>query len=152
MACSTHANAHQFDKRRRRPYARDEVSVNRMLGAGAIAGLILAGCDTGVPTDLESPMEVGPTPPPVQSGPFLPAVVEFDFSVNEQCHEFSDCQLLEPFIRSGKPVFNAEYLPLYVNDAAERQGLARTAEVAASAPWCCRSSSMTRSASVAIKK
>jgi len=30
---------------------------------------------------------------------------------------------LEPFIRSGKPVFNAEYLPLYVNDAAERQRL-----------------------------
>jgi len=50
-------------------------------------------------------------------------VADFDFSLNEQCHEFSECQLLEPSIRAGKPVFNAEYLPLYVNDAAERQRL-----------------------------
>ena len=38
------------------------------------------------------------------------ALVEyFDFSVNEQCHEFDECDALSPFLRSGKPIFNAEY-------------------------------------------
>jgi hypothetical protein len=33
----------------------------------------------------------------------------FDFAVNEQCHEYNECQLLTPFIKANKPVFNAEY-------------------------------------------
>lgn len=33
----------------------------------------------------------------------------FDFSVNEQCQEFDECEMLLPFIKAGKPVFNAEY-------------------------------------------
>lgn len=33
----------------------------------------------------------------------------YDFSVNEQCFQYDECQLLMPFIRAGKPVLNAEY-------------------------------------------
>lgn len=40
-------------------------------------------------------------------------VNSFDFVVNEQCHEFSECQKLTDFISLGKPVFNAEYLQSY---------------------------------------
>ena len=47
----------------------------------------------------------------------------YDFSVNEQCHEYNECDLLTPFITNGKPVFNAEYASRYVNDAATRQAL-----------------------------
>jgi hypothetical protein len=34
-----------------------------------------------------------------------------DGTVNEQCHEFDECDALAPFIDAGKPVFNAEYWP-----------------------------------------
>ncbi len=37
----------------------------------------------------------------------------FDFSVNEQCHEYDECELLKPFIEADKPVFNAEYKKKY---------------------------------------
>lgn len=50
-------------------------------------------------------------------------LVYFDFSVNEQCHEYNECDLLEPFIAAGKPVFNAEYKNSYVNDEQARQRL-----------------------------
>ncbi|MCW2527545.1 MAG: putative endo alpha,4 polygalactosaminidase [Pseudonocardiales bacterium] len=36
-------------------------------------------------------------------------VSDFDFSVNEQCAEYSECEMLLPFIAAGKPVFHAEY-------------------------------------------
>jgi hypothetical protein len=41
----------------------------------------------------------------------------FDFAVNEQCHEFKECDRLRPFIAAAKPIFNAEYLQEYVVDA-----------------------------------
>lgn len=47
-------------------------------------------------------------------------VAYFDFSVNEQCHEFSECESLTPFIDAGKPVFNAEYKGAYVTSSAAR--------------------------------
>ncbi len=37
----------------------------------------------------------------------------FDFSVNEQCHEYNECKTLKPFIDANKPVFNAEYNKKY---------------------------------------
>lgn len=40
----------------------------------------------------------------------------FDFSVNEQCHEFDECDTLLPFIGKGKPVWNAEYKQAFVDD------------------------------------
>jgi len=51
----------------------------------------------------------------------------FDLAVNEQCHEYDECDALAPFIAAGKPVFNAEYDHAYVNDAAARQALCNAA-------------------------
>jgi hypothetical protein len=36
-------------------------------------------------------------------------VTHFDWALNEQCFFYRECQLLEPFILAGKPVFNIEY-------------------------------------------
>ncbi len=36
-------------------------------------------------------------------------VKDFDFAINEQCHEFDECGGYKAFIEAGKPVFNAEY-------------------------------------------
>jgi endo-alpha-1,4-polygalactosaminidase (GH114 family) len=33
----------------------------------------------------------------------------FDFSLNEECHQYGECDQLQPFLDAGKPVFNAEY-------------------------------------------
>lgn len=32
-----------------------------------------------------------------------------DFSVNEQCVQYSECDTFRPFIEAGKPVFHIEY-------------------------------------------
>jgi len=40
----------------------------------------------------------------------------FDFSVNEECHEFHECQALSPFIEQNKAVLNAEYSSEYVRN------------------------------------
>lgn len=58
---------------------------------------------------------------------------DFDFAVNEQCHEFSqggvsECGVYIAFTKLGKPVFNAEYETDYVSNA----GGARDALCAAS--------------------
>lgn len=54
----------------------------------------------------------------------IPELVDhFDFSVNEQCHEFNECQRLIPFIKQGKPVFNVEYARKYINKADVRKAL-----------------------------
>jgi hypothetical protein len=34
---------------------------------------------------------------------------EADMSINEQCAEFNECEMLRPWIAAGKPVFHAEY-------------------------------------------
>lgn len=46
----------------------------------------------------------------------------FDFAVNEQCHEFGECDANEPFVAAGKPVWNAEY----ADDEASARALAAT--------------------------
>lgn len=61
-------------------------------------------------------------------GQVLALVSSFDFQVNEQCHEFSECGTLTPFITAGKPVFNIEYLDKYRNDALARATLCATAK------------------------
>ncbi|MFN8077615.1 MAG: endo alpha-1,4 polygalactosaminidase [Kineosporiaceae bacterium] len=33
----------------------------------------------------------------------------FDFAVNEQCHQYDECELLRPFVAAGKPVLHVEY-------------------------------------------
>lgn len=58
----------------------------------------------------------------------IPELVEyFDFSVNEQCHEFDECELLAPFVSAGKPVFNTEYDARFVNSASERDAMCEDA-------------------------
>lgn len=41
----------------------------------------------------------------------------FDFSVNEQCHQYDECNMLTPFINANKPVFNIEYEQKYVTNS-----------------------------------
>ncbi len=53
----------------------------------------------------------------------LDLIAYFDLSVNEQCHEFDECSLLQPFVTGGKPVLNAEYDSRFVSDAAERDSM-----------------------------
>jgi hypothetical protein len=36
-------------------------------------------------------------------------VVKFDGSLNEQCHQYAECDAYAPFAAAGKPMFNAEY-------------------------------------------
>jgi len=50
-------------------------------------------------------------------------VSHFDFAVNEQCFQYNECAMLSPFIDAGKPVFNAEYKKIYVNDQDARDEL-----------------------------
>ncbi len=50
-------------------------------------------------------------------------VDDFDFTVNEECHAYSECDALNVFIDAGKPVFNAEYDSQYVNNGSARQQL-----------------------------
>lgn len=47
----------------------------------------------------------------------------FDFAVNEECFEYSECDRLQPFIDANKAVLNAEYQDQYVNDATARAAL-----------------------------
>jgi hypothetical protein len=42
----------------------------------------------------------------------------FDFAVNEECHQYGECELYLPFLRSEKPVFNIEYDEKYLSNQA----------------------------------
>jgi hypothetical protein len=55
---------------------------------------------------------------------------EFDFAVNEQCHEFTECEGYSVFTGRGKPVFNAEYLAEWATDAAARNMMCAAARAA----------------------
>ncbi|RVT52217.1 endo alpha-1,4 polygalactosaminidase [Rubrivivax albus] len=55
-------------------------------------------------------------------------VDDFDFAVNEQCHEYDECGGYAVFTARGKPVFNAEYAARWVNDAGERARLCAAAQ------------------------
>lgn len=50
-------------------------------------------------------------------------VGDFDFAVNEQCHQNAECDGYQVFIADGKPVFNAEYAASYSSDPAARATL-----------------------------
>lgn len=89
--------------------ARDQLAFNRFLANEAHA----RGLSVALKNDLDQILEL---------------VDYFDFSVNEQCHEFEECSLLEPFIAAGKPVFNAEYLSEFVDDAGRRAALCADAQ------------------------
>lgn len=60
----------------------------------------------------------------------IPELVDdFDFAVNEECFEYDECDVYQPFLDAGKPVFSAEYAAEFVAspeplcDRARRVGL-----------------------------
>lgn len=59
------------------------------------------GLSVGLKNDLDQLIELEPY---------------FDFALNEQCHQYNECDKLLPFIEAGKPVFNAEYNKNYVDN------------------------------------
>lgn len=91
--------------------AADQLDFNRFLAEEAHA----RGLGIGLKNDLEQIAEL---------------VDDFDFAVNEQCHEFDECDVYAPFIAAGKPVFSAEYAEEFVSDAAAREAMcARSREL-----------------------
>jgi len=40
----------------------------------------------------------------------------FDFAVNEQCHQYNECEALQVFIEANKPVLNAEYAQEFIDN------------------------------------
>jgi hypothetical protein len=70
--------------------ARDQLKFNSFLAGEAHA----RGLSAGLKNDLDQVAVL---------------VSKFDFAVNEQCFEYSECDALLPFIKAGKAVFNAEY-------------------------------------------
>lgn len=97
-----YANDSGFDLK-----ASDQLDFNRFIAAEAHQ----RGLSVGLKNDLD---QVGQL------------VDYFDFSVNEQCHEFDECELLAPFTKAGKPVLNAEYEEALASNAAERKSLCET--------------------------
>jgi hypothetical protein len=68
----------------------DQLAYNTWLADEAHA----RGLSVGLKNDLEQ----------------IPALLPwFDWALNEQCFVFDECDLLEPFVAAGKPVFNVEY-------------------------------------------
>jgi len=55
----------------------------------------------------------------------------FDFAVNEQCNEYSECGGYAAFTSAGKPVFNAEYASKYRNNTSGARDKLCTASKAA---------------------
>jgi hypothetical protein len=88
--------------------AADQLAFNRQLATAAHE----RGLSVGLKNDLDQVPEL---------------VTHFDFAVNEQCFEYSECEALSPFIKAGKPVLNAEYQAQYVNDAAARKVMCQQA-------------------------
>jgi hypothetical protein len=68
----------------------DQLDYNRFLAAEARA----RGLSVGLKNDLE------------QVGDLL---ADFDWALNEECFEWSECDELRPFIQAGKAVFHVEY-------------------------------------------
>ena len=91
--------------------AQDQLNFNRWLSVEARA----RGMAVGLKNDVDQLTELQP---------------DFDFAVNEQCHEFQECGGYQVFIVAGKPVFNAEYLNRYVqNTGGARDALCVTARL-----------------------
>ncbi len=72
--------------------AADQLSFNTFLATEAHA----RGLSVGLKNDLAQ----------------VPELVQlFDWALNEQCHEFDECDTESPFITAGKAVFHVEYTP-----------------------------------------
>ena len=63
-------------------------------------------------------------------GQLAELVADFDFAVNEQCHQYGECAGYAVFTSVGKPVFNAEYQSSWQTDATARASLCASARAA----------------------
>jgi hypothetical protein len=70
--------------------AADQLAYNRFLAQAAHA----RGLSIGLKNDLAQAAQLEP---------------QFDWALNEQCFEYSECDRLAPFVRAGKAVFTVEY-------------------------------------------
>jgi hypothetical protein len=70
--------------------AGDQLTFNRWVAARAHA----RGLSVGLKNDLDQVPDL---------------VADFDWALNEQCYEYAECHLLQPFIDAGKAVFGVEY-------------------------------------------
>jgi hypothetical protein len=77
--------------------AEDQLRYNRFLAREAHR----RGLAIGLKNDLDQVEELLPF---------------FDFALNEQCHQYRECDLLDPFIEARKPVYNVEYAKKYVEN------------------------------------
>jgi len=46
--------------------------------------------------------------------------------INEECFQWNECSGYLPIIEAGKPVFNAEYTEVHINDPVAREQLCVT--------------------------
>ncbi len=81
--------------------AADQLSFNKFIANAARE----RGLAVGLKNDLDQIVELEPF---------------YDFAVNEQCHEYDECDLLLSFANNNKAIFNAEYSDSVVNDSTER--------------------------------
>jgi hypothetical protein len=70
--------------------AADQLAFNRFIAAAAHA----RGLSIGLKNDLDQAATLQP---------------DFDWALNEQCYQYSECDALQPFAQAGKAVFIAEY-------------------------------------------
>jgi len=70
--------------------AADQLAFNRWLATEAHE----RGLSIGLKNDLDQVPDL---------------VADFDWAINEQCYQYAECDLLQPFIDAGKAVFGVEY-------------------------------------------
>ena len=70
--------------------AADQLDYNRFLASAAHA----RGLAVGLKNDLDQVADL---------------VAAFDWAIDEQCFQYDECSLLQPFTAAGKPVFEIEY-------------------------------------------
>ena len=70
--------------------AADQLVFNRWLATEAH----LRGLSVGLKNALDQVADLEP---------------DFDWAINEQCYQYAECDLLQPFIDAGKAVFGVEY-------------------------------------------
>jgi hypothetical protein len=67
-----------------------QLDYNRFIAAAAHA----RGLSVGLKNDLDQIVDLEPS---------------FDWELDEQCYQYSECELLQPFIAANKAVFEVEY-------------------------------------------
>ncbi len=78
--------------------AEDQLTYNKLIASYAHK----RGLSIGLKNDVDQIAELEPY---------------YDFSVNEQCHQYNECENMQPFIDASKPVFNAEYAQEYIDNS-----------------------------------